>query len=343
MSSNKRKEGPNGSGGKQDFKRSKGGSGGKWKTPNHKAKDEVRVTIAPGDIGIWATCARGQEGKATTELKSILYQFAEKFYGLTQEPEDDDEDGKEVDIEASIQKEAAALTETQDKPKLFSSVRIDIECVLFFKVQPPIDPVDFVHRICLEIASKPEVRLTRYVNRLTPMTLIGKATEKGLAEVGNTVLSKHFQLNIDDTPKDADEDKDGGKGKPKEAACSYAIRPTIRNHTSLKRGPLIEQIASSIKDIHPVNLTKPDKVIIVEIYQTVCGMSVVGGDWESLKRYNLSELYQPIQKPAAQSENAQRGGKRKEDSKDEFAKDEGPKVEVSIDTATLTADSSESK
>lgn len=51
-----------------------GGSGGKWKTPNHKAKDEVRVTIAPGDVGIWATCARGQEGKATTELKGILYQ-----------------------------------------------------------------------------------------------------------------------------------------------------------------------------------------------------------------------------------------------------------------------------
>lgn len=25
--------------------------------------------------------------------------------------------------------------------------------------------------------------------------------------------------------------------------------------------------------------------------QTVCGLSVVPGDWESLKRYNLTELY----------------------------------------------------
>jgi tRNA acetyltransferase TAN1 len=25
--------------------------------------------------------------------------------------------------------------------------------------------------------------------------------------------------------------------------------------------------------------------------QTVCGMSVVDGDWDDLKRYNLAELY----------------------------------------------------
>lgn len=114
------------------------------------------------------------------------------------------------------------MTDNKDKPKLFSSVRIDIECVLFFKVQPPIDPVEFVHRICLEIASKPETRLTRYVNRITPMAMIGKATEKGLAEVANTVLREHFQLNTEDTPKDATKEKKEEESKPKEAACSVS-------------------------------------------------------------------------------------------------------------------------
>ena len=113
----------------------------------------------------------------------------------------------------------------------------------------------------------------------------------------------------------------------------YAIRPTIRNHNTLNRDVVIKQIASSIGDVHKVNLTKPDKVILVEIYQvcyypqlstfpkapksmswhavirytfveplanswtkTVCGMSVVPGDWEELKRYNLAELYQPAPK-----------------------------------------------
>lgn len=113
------------------------------------------------------------------------------------------------------------MTENKDKPRLFSSVRIDIECVLFFKVQPPIDPVEFVHRICLEIASKPETRLTRYVNRITPMALIGKATEKGLAEVASTVLREHFQLQTEDTPKDV---KNEEENMPKEAACSVSLK-----------------------------------------------------------------------------------------------------------------------
>ena len=31
--------------------------------------------------------------------------------------------------------------------------------------------------------------------------------------------------------------------------------------------------------------------------QNVCGISVVGSDWETLKRYNLNEIYLPTPKP----------------------------------------------
>jgi tRNA acetyltransferase TAN1 len=79
--------------------------------------------------------------------------------------------------------------------KMFSPVHLDLECVLFFKTQPPIDPVDFVHRICTEVVSKSDIRRMRYVQRLTPVTIIGKATDKGLEDVGKTVLGAHFQLS----------------------------------------------------------------------------------------------------------------------------------------------------
>lgn len=78
---------------------------------------------------------------------------------------------------------------------LFSPVRLDLQCVLFFKTRSPIDPVDFVHRICTEIVSKPGIRRMRYVNRLTPVSLIGKATEKGIEEVTRSVLTGHFNLS----------------------------------------------------------------------------------------------------------------------------------------------------
>ncbi len=35
------------------------------------------------------------------------------------------------------------------------------------------------------------------------------------------------------------------------------------------------------------------------VQQTICGMSVVGGDWENLKRYNLAEIYQQATKRLA--------------------------------------------
>jgi tRNA acetyltransferase TAN1 len=78
---------------------------------------------------------------------------------------------------------------------LFSPVRLDLQCVLFFKTRHPIDPVDFVHRICTEVVSNPTTRRMRYVNRLTPVSLIGKATEKGIEEVTRSVLSGHFNLS----------------------------------------------------------------------------------------------------------------------------------------------------
>jgi tRNA acetyltransferase TAN1 len=78
--------------------------------------------------------------------------------------------------------------------KLFSPVHLDLQCVLFFKTRPPIDPVDFVHRICEEIVSNSSVRKMKYANRLTPMTMIGKATEKGVEEVGKEVLGATFNL-----------------------------------------------------------------------------------------------------------------------------------------------------
>ncbi|TVY84765.1 tRNA acetyltransferase TAN1 [Lachnellula suecica] len=300
MNSNKRKDRSNDNDRSRGAKRNKGGSGGKWQTPHQQAKvASVRGTgtIEPGDIGIWATCARGQEGRATVELRSMLHQFAEQFYGTAADADEADDDDEDLDIEASIRKEAAAIENQKSKPQLFTPVHLDIECVLFVKVRPPIDPVDFVHRIGIEVASKPGSARTKYINRLTPMTLMGKATEKGLEDVAKAVLGEYFKLakkNDSEEVRDSQEDvKQDESSKTDYSVRCYAIRPTIRNHNTLKRDVVINQIASSIADVHKVNLTTPDKVILVEIYQTVCGMSVVGSDWEALKRFNIAELSKP--------------------------------------------------
>jgi tRNA acetyltransferase TAN1 len=58
-----------------------GGTGGKWQTPHQQVKAALRGTgrLEPGDVGIWATCARRMEARATEELK-ILFEDARPKY-----------------------------------------------------------------------------------------------------------------------------------------------------------------------------------------------------------------------------------------------------------------------
>lgn len=130
-------------------------------------------------------------------------EFAERVFGIVAESDQKD-DGKDSvdDIEASIKKEVESLSTKNNSAKPFSPVYIDIDCVLFFKTRPPINPVGFVHEICKEAVMESSSRKSRYVNRLTPMTLMGKATERGLEEVGRSVIGEHFQLASDEEKED---------------------------------------------------------------------------------------------------------------------------------------------
>ncbi len=62
--------------------RLQGGTGkGKWQTPHQQEKAVTRGggKIEPGDVGIFATCARGQERRATEELKSMFEEVSNHF------------------------------------------------------------------------------------------------------------------------------------------------------------------------------------------------------------------------------------------------------------------------
>jgi tRNA acetyltransferase TAN1 len=57
---------------------------------------------------------------------------------------------------------------------------------------PPIEPASFVLSFCEDVASNPGRKRAHAVKRLTPMTLIGKATENGIEELAEKVLAPHF-------------------------------------------------------------------------------------------------------------------------------------------------------
>ena len=219
-----------------------------WRVPKKGQPNYVAPSIEPGDSGIWATCEMGKEGKSTAELRDLFEEYAKKLYGNPEE-QVDGQDSKEsdADIEAEIKKEVQGMkSKVTKKEALFQPVKMDVQCVLFFKTRPPIEPVSFVHTICKDAAGGTTQR-ARFVKRLSPMTTMGKATEDGLAKVADAVIEPVFHS-----------DEDGLK---------FAIRPTRRNHNVLKRDDIIRQIARTVGPNHKVDLKAYDRLILVDVYR----------------------------------------------------------------------------
>ncbi|KLU84576.1 hypothetical protein MAPG_03616 [Magnaporthiopsis poae ATCC 64411] len=311
MSEQKRKGAPRSD--SNPAKRKKAGNSGKWQTPHQRSKPDQRGVVEPGYSGIWVTCARSQEARAAREVQLLFDEYAEKLYNVT--PRDDavvEAEDEDEDIEASIQRELTSMKPKDDRERprdeVFTILRQSVDCLLFVKTREPIEPVEFAHHICVDAktAADPKSRRSRYLNRLTPITLVGRASDKGVEEVCEKVLPQWFVMK---RAKDEGEQQKAAKGAEdahegsvpaasaaggddkEKPAYTYAIRATTRNQCPLKRGDVINQIAGMIDDRHKVNLGSPDKVILVDMYQNIYGMSVVDGDWDDLKRYNISELY----------------------------------------------------
>ncbi|KAI2476020.1 THUMP domain containing protein [Pyrenophora tritici-repentis] len=232
--------------------------------------------IQPGDTGIWATCAMKKEAKSVNDLRDLFQEYATKLYGSAESngpASDDDSDDEGGDIEAEIKKELAEIRKPTTKP-LFTSLKLDTQCLMFFRTRSPLEPVSFVHKICQDIADGAQPRNLSYVKRLTPITATDKATPEGLEAVAKQVLAPHFH--------GADQ-----------AGKKFAIRPSIRNNKVFLRDNVIRTIAALVGPDHKVDLKGYDLLILVEIYKNVLGMSVVGRDFDTLKRYNIDELRQP--------------------------------------------------
>ncbi|KAL9128368.1 MAG: hypothetical protein Q9217_002947 [Psora testacea] len=259
--SNKRKASPHEELTLKDKKQKK-----KWRTPK-KGNQSTAHAMESGCAGIWATCAMGKEGKSTTDLRDLFEDYAVKIYGANISPYDgstegnnrgkeEDDDGGEDDIETVISAEVRSMkTASTKQESLFQAVKIDVQCVLFFKTRLPVEPVAFVHRICQDAAEGKAVSKCRFVKRLTPMSRMAKATVGGLAEVCGQVLPPVFGGG------------GGGGGGEQGQTKKFAIRPTIRNNNVMKRDDVIKQMAAAVGTGHKVDLGNPEVIILVDIYR----------------------------------------------------------------------------
>ncbi|KAF2219876.1 hypothetical protein BDZ85DRAFT_204729, partial [Elsinoe ampelina] len=241
--------------------------------------------VKPGDAGIWVTCHKNKERKCIGEMKDLLSEYTGNDGNAKARAEtaaDDDEDGDADDIEKEINQEVSDIrTTAREQP--FDAVYLDVPCVIFFRIKPPFAPVDLTQRIVSDAAANPSRKRTRCTLRLEPSTMTGYADEEGLERLAKEVLAPHFHVEGQQSKK-------------------FAIRPTIRNHNKLNRDIIIKKVASLVGTNHSVDLKNYDALILVNVLKNICGISVVGPDYDRLKRYNLQEIFDPTPEKHAAEE-----------------------------------------
>lgn len=100
-------------------------------------------------------------------------------------------EGDADDIEKEIQAEVDDIRKP-NTPRLFTPMHVNVQCVIFFKTVAPVEPVSFVKAICEGATHDTSLKRTRFAKRLSPMTLMGRASVEGLEKVATEVLQPHF-------------------------------------------------------------------------------------------------------------------------------------------------------
>lgn len=62
-----------------------------------------------------------------------------------------------------------------------------------------------------------------------------------------------------------------------------------RNHSTLTRQSLIETVADAVPKCLKVDLESPEVFVLVEVFKSTCGVSVVR-DYYKLRKFNVVEV-----------------------------------------------------
>ena len=237
-------------------------------------KYERGLVLKEGMSGFLITC-NNREREAVREGYNILNEYADRLYGL-EKPKNEEgneaDDTDEVDIDAALDKEKAALQAAREqKPseRRFQQVESGANNCIFIKttVESPTRLVDEVIRDLQES----KVQKCRFILRLLPILGTCKAYEKNIEELAEKILPDSIEGTKNST---------------------YCVLFKTRNTNQVAREDVFKILAGVMKntsDHWRVDLEAPDICIVVEIIRTVCCIGVVN-NFYARKKYNLVEI-----------------------------------------------------
>ncbi|KAF7791667.1 hypothetical protein EIP86_002690 [Pleurotus ostreatoroseus] len=162
----------------------------------------------------------------------------------------DEDDEDDGDIEKQLEKEMTSMK----RPR---------------KEQRFVDPIQLVVKHVSNIISSGATQ-TRYAQRLTPVSTTCPTNLPEMKALCTRLLEPFFEA-------------EDGK------TFSYKLELRMRNHNTLSRKQIIDELAACVPSEHKVNLENPDVFILIEIFKSVCGMGVVR-DYYRWQKFNVMEI-----------------------------------------------------
>ncbi|GLD95559.1 hypothetical protein PINS_up004236 [Pythium insidiosum] len=251
------------------------------------------ASSAKGSSGILITCDRTKERPSVANALNLLNDVADKYFPQSNketesedEGKDDQEKEKDEKTDASnVQKlladEIAALKQDakQRKTGRFTALDTGVKGVLLFQIlDSNISAVALVTKILEEVEATKEFP-SRFINRVIPLEKIGYSSLEDIKTIAEPLIKDFIAAyQADDATKDV--------------PIEYSVEIKRRNCTGLESREVIDALAALVGTDHKVNLTTPNVVLLVEVFRTTFGMSIVT-NFHKYRKFNVRSIIEP--------------------------------------------------
>ncbi|CAO3625852.1 unnamed protein product [Mucor hiemalis] len=183
----------------------------------------------------------------------------------------------QIDIEEEEEKKETAeekKEEIERKEKKFQAIDAACGGLVFYRFRINVKPTEFIVKLMDYIKALPEserqqeLGKLRHCARWLPLDYICPAITERIQSCFERVKADYFE-NDEETTTD-----------------TVAIITEIRNNIMIKKEDIIQTIAPLIPSKYKVNLSKPTYVILVTVFKSACGITVLK-DYYERKKYNL--------------------------------------------------------
>jgi len=238
------------------------------------------------------TCPQTFEHKGAREAVDIL---ADAFDAVvrTEATEPGPDDGSGTNVSNSLASELADLQRKDPEGKLLHWTHIGNGLVFISLNRPDgmtVETREIAHSILSEVEKAGKTR-SRFCNRLLPVAETCYASKDEIVKAVTRLADRHF-------PKEETQ-----------KSVSYAVVYEARSNKTLDRMEVIEAIADLVPKHYKVDLSNPDKAILVQIVKSTCCVGIAT-DYNKLCKYNMKTLITPVEEREAQKKLAQEATQR---------------------------------